>query len=435
MAHYRIKGGNKLNGMISVSGAKNAAVAIIPAVILCGEKCTLLNIPDIEDVRRLKELLEFIGATVEFDAVNSTMTIDPSTIVSCDLSCDLMRMLRASYYFLGALLGRYGNAKLALPGGCSIGERPIDIHIDGMKALGAEVTIDRQQDVLCAYSKFSKELFCSTGVIDFPKRSVGATINIMLAASSIKTGSVVMRNCAKEPHVVDVANFLNAMGASVMGAGTDVITINPAKSWHGCTYEIIPDQIETGTYMIAAAAAGGSVTLRNVIPKHMETLTQILRKCGVTVDEKTDTERDYITVTSSGLLKGVASVTTEPYPGFPTDLQQPLTAMLTIARGKSVVHESIFESRFLYTKELMRMGADITVVDENKTAVVYGVEKLTGTDLKITDLRAGAALVVAALAAEGESRVFNIHYLDRGYEKLEAKLSKLGAQIERIEDD
>lgn len=428
MAYYKIRGGNRLNGMISISGAKNAAVAIIPAVILCGQECTLLNIPDIEDVRILAELLEYIGAKVDFDAGKGIMKIDPSNIFSQDLSCNLMRSLRASYYFLGALYGKYGRAKIALPGGCVIGQRPIDLHMDGMRELGAKVTL--KGDILEAESI---GLSFHEGEIRLPIRSVGATINIMLAASAVKTGVTVITNPAKEPHIVDVANFLNAMGADVKGAGTDRITIRPAKQWHGCTYEVIPDQIETGTYMIAAAAAGGNVTLRNVIPRHMESLTQVLRDCGVQIEEKTDGERDYITITSDGHLKAT-DIRTSPYPGFPTDLQQPMAALLSLADGTSMINETIFESRFVYVTQLALMGADIKVSNDNKTAVIHGVDKLIGTDVTITDLRAGAALVVAALTAEGETRVHKVKYIDRGYEAMDKKLQSLGAHIERIEE-
>lgn len=428
MAYYKINGGKKLNGMISVSGAKNAAVAIIPAVILCGEKCKLFNIPDIEDVRILRELLEQIGAKVVFDGKKGIMEIDPSTINSQDLTCELMRRMRASYYFLGALLGKYGYAKLALPGGCSIGERPINMHIDGISALGADIRLNTKADILEANGK----ILVGNGEITLATRSVGATINIMLAASAVKAGTTVICNPAKEPHIVDVANFLNAMGADVKGAGTERITINATDSWHGCSYEIIPDQIETGTYMIAAAATGGVVTLQNVIPRHMESLTQTLRKCGVKVEEGTDGERDYLRISADKRLVAT-DITTEPYPGFPTDLQQPMTALLSMAKGKSIVTETIFESRFNHTKELIRMGADITITDKNMVAVIHGVEELHGADVSITDLRAGAALVVAALMAQGTSRVYEIKYLDRGYENLDDKLRGLGADIERIE--
>lgn len=428
MAYYRIKGGKKLNGMISVSGAKNAAVAIIPAVILCGHKCTLLNVPDIEDVRIIMKLLKSLGATVEFDSENNEMTIDPASISTQELTCDLMRHLRGSYYFLGALYGKYGHARIALPGGCAIGERPIDLHIAGLTEMGAQVKL--KGDILQADRKGIH--FCN-GEINLPMKSVGTTINLMLAASTIEAGCVVITNAAKEPHIVDVANFLNAMGADVKGAGTDTITINPAKSWHGCTYEIIPDQIEAGTFMIAAAATGGTVTLRNVIPRHMESLTQVLRDCGVTVKEETDGKCDYITVSSKGRLSAT-DIRTAPYPGFPTDLQQPMATLLSLAEGTSKIDETIFESRFMYTRQLKLMGADIKVSNDNKTAVIHGVKKLDGAVVTITDLRAGAALVVAGLVAEGETIVQKIEYLDRGYERLDEKFRRLGAHIERVED-
>lgn len=435
MAHYRINGGKKLNGKISISGSKNAAVAIIPAVILCGKKCTLKNIPDIDDVRKLILLLESIGAKVEFDTQQNIMTVDPSGISSTELTGDLMRELRASYYFLGALLGKYGKAKLALPGGCSIGKRPIDIHISGMEALGVEVKLDKVKNTITAFSKNNNgELFCSSGSIKLQKRSVGGTINIMMAAAAAKYNETVIRNAAKEPHVVDVANFLNAMGANITGAGTDTITIRPTNEWHGCTYEIIPDQIETGTYMIAAAAAGGCVTLCNVIPKHMEALTQVLLKCGVGITKFSDDERDYITIDSKGKGLSAAEVVTEPYPGFPTDLQQPLVALLAAANGQSIVREEIFEARFAYVEQLNLMGASIKVLEDNRLAVINGVGTLKAQNVIVPDLRAGAALIVAALMAEGESNIYDIQYLDRGYEKLDSKLKGVGADITRIED-
>lgn len=436
MAYYKIIGGKNLDGMISVSGAKNAAVAAIPAVILCGQKCTLTNIPDIEDVRILKRLLEGIGAKVDFDSKAGSITIDPSTINTQCLTCEPMRQMRASYYFLGALLGKFGYAKIALPGGCRIGERPIDLHIKGMDELGADVCLYEipsdvpgdKKEVLEA-----KGMLVGRGEISL-KRSVGATINVMMAASAAKEGITVISNPAKEPHIVDVANFINAMGGNIRGAGTDKITITATKNWHGCTYEIIPDQIETGTYMIATAAAGGRITLKNVIPKHMEALTKVLRKCGVIIEEGTDGERDYLRITSPKKLLPV-NFTTEPYPGFPTDLQQPMTAMLSIACGDSTVTETLFENRFNHVAELKKMGAKINVSADKKQAFISGVNKLQGADVTITDLRAGAALVVAALAAEGETKIHAIKYLDRGYEKLADKLSILGATIERIEEE
>ena len=436
MAYYKVKGGNKLNGTVSVSGAKNAAVAIIPAVILCGAECTLKNIPDIEDVRILIKLLKSVNAKVDFNTKDNILKIDSSTITKddCEMIDPVMRDLRASYYFLGAMLGRFGTAYIKLPGGCAIGERPIDLHIMGIKALDVSIDEDTMNETVRATAnRKDGQLYCSSRLIYLPKKSVGATINIMIAASKIKYGEVVINNAAKEPHVVDVANFLNAMGADVTGAGTDNITIKPARRWHGCTYEIIPDQIETGTFMLAAAAAGGSVTVKNVIPKHMESLTQALKNCGVSVCQSWDGERDCLVVESDGAnsLNSIM-VETAPYPGFPTDLQQPLVAMLSCAKGQSYVRETIFESRFVYIKQLIAMGAVIRVDD--RLACVEGQKKLKGSNVAITDLRAGAALVVAALMADGVSHISNIHFLDRGYEHFDEKFRSIGADIERVEE-
>jgi len=419
---YTIQGGNPLEGTVTISGAKNAAVAIIPAAILAGETCVLENLPFIEDVVTLKEILTNMGASVSFSPGGS-MRIDPSGIGSYSVTFDMVSSLRASYYLLGALLGRYGHAELALPGGCVIGPRPIDQHIKGMRALGAEVVLEDGLVKARADKLVGAEIY-------FDIVSVGATINVMLAAVTAE-GQTVLANAAKEPHVVDVANFLNMMGARVKGAGTDVIRITGVKRLHGCNYAIIPDQIEAGTFMIAAAACGGDVIIRNVIPTHLEAISAKLMESGAAVTEGDNGREFFIEVKSAGRARAV-NIKTLPYPGFPTDLQQPMMAYLARARGNSFIMENIFEERFNHVGELLRMGANITL--NGRTAMVEGVEKLTGTPLFATDLRAGAALIVAALTAKGVSTVHNIEFTDRGYEYLEQKLGSLGADIRRCRE-
>ncbi len=421
MAHYVINGGNRLEGVVTVSGAKNAAVAIIPATILCGESCRLENLPAIEDVHALEQILINMGATVDFTP-DGGMRLDPSGIRDFEVTFDMVRSLRASYYFLGAMLGRYKHAEIALPGGCSIGQRPIDQHIKGMRALGADVVI--RGGNVCAHAD---KLTGAEIYLDMA--SVGATINIMLAAVGAE-GLTTINNAAKEPHVVDVANFLNMMGAQVKGAGTDVIRVLGGRRLHGCTYAIIPDQIEAGTFMIAAAATGGDVVINNIIPTHLEAISAKLMECGVRVIEGDDGREFYIRVTADSQLRG-ANIKTLPYPGFPTDLQQPMMALLSKANGNSFIVENIFEDRFNHVPELARMGADITL--NSRTAMIQGVDTLYGADLNATDLRAGAALIIAALSARGQSRVHNIHYVDRGYEYFEQKLRAIGADITRVE--
>ena len=419
MAYYTINGGRRLEGAVTISGAKNAALAIIPAAILAGETCILENLPIIEDVRILQEILTRIGARVDFTP-DGAMLVDPRGIHDMDVTFDLVGSLRASYYLLGALLSRYGYAALALPGGCSIGPRPIDQHIKGLRALGAEVEVQEGLIVARAKKLVGAEIFLDVV-------SVGATVNIMLAAVGAE-GTTVIGNAAKEPHVVDVANFLNMMGANVKGAGTDVIRIMGGRKLHGCTYAIIPDQIEAGTYMIAAAATGGDVVINNVIPTHLEAISAKLMESGVRVIEGDDGREYFIRVTVDAPLRGV-NIKTMPYPGFPTDLQQPMMSLLSAAKGTSVIVENIFEERFNHVGELARMGANITV--KGRVATVSGCASLCGTQLHATDLRAGAALIVAALMAQGCSEVHNIEYIDRGYEYLEQKLRALGADIRR----
>lgn len=422
MAYYRINGGKRLEGAVTISGAKNAALAIIPAVILSGESCLLENLPEIEDVRIVEEILTSMGADIS-RTPDGSMRIDPSGISTFSVTGEMVSSMRASYYLLGALLGRYKKAEIALPGGCAIGQRPIDQHIKGMRALGADIVIQGGSVKARADRLRGAEIYLDVV-------SVGATINIMLAAVAAE-GQTIIANAAKEPHVVDVANFLNMMGANVKGAGTDVIRIQGGRRLHGCTYAVIPDQIEAGTFMIAAATTRGDVIINNVIPTHLEAISAKLMECGVTVTEGDD-GRDFFIRVSADKRPRAVNIKTLPYPGFPTDLQQPMMALLATAEGNSFIMENIFENRFNHVPELAKMGASISI--SSRTATVEGVEKLYGAPLCASDLRAGAALVIAALAAEGESTISQIHFIDRGYEFLEQKLRALGADIMRIEE-
>ena len=422
MAYYRINGGKRLEGAVTISGAKNAALAIIPAVILSGESCLLENLPEIEDVRIVEEILTSMGAAIS-RTPDGSMRIDPSGINTFSVTGEMVSSMRASYYLLGALLGRYKKAEIALPGGCAIGQRPIDQHIKGMRALGADIVIQGGSVKARADKLKGAEIYLDVV-------SVGATINIMLAAVTAE-GQTIIANAAKEPHVVDVANFLNMMGANVKGAGTDVIRIQGGRRLHGCTYAVIPDQIEAGTFMIAAAATRGDVIINNVIPTHLEAISAKLMESGVTVSEGDD-GRDFFIRVSADKRPRAVNIKTLPYPGFPTDLQQPMMALLATAEGNSFIMENIFENRFNHVPELAKMGARISI--SSRTATVEGVERLYGAPLCASDLRAGAALVIAALAAEGESTISHIHFIDRGYEFLEQKLRALGADITRIEE-
>ena len=422
MAYYRINGGKRLEGAVTISGAKNAALAIIPAVILSGESCLLENLPEIEDVRIVEEILTSMGTDIS-RTPDGSMRIDPSGISTFSVTGEMVSSMRASYYLLGALLGRYKKAEIALPGGCAIGQRPIDQHIKGMRALGADIVIQGGSVKARADRLRGAEIYLDVV-------SVGATINIMLAAVAAE-GQTIIANAAKEPHVVDVANFLNMMGANVKGAGTDVIRIQGGRRLHGCTYAVIPDQIEAGTFMIAAAATRGDVIINNVIPTHLEAISAKLMECGVTVTEGDD-GRDFFIRVSADKRPRAVNIKTLPYPGFPTDLQQPMMALLATAEGNSFIMENIFENRFNHVPELAKMGASISI--SSRTATVEGVERLYGAPLCASDLRAGAALVIAALAAEGESTISQIHFIDRGYEFLEQKLRALGADIMRIEE-
>ena len=419
MEQYIIKGGNPLVGEVSIGGAKNAALGILAAAIMTDETVTIENVPNVRDTRVLLQAIEGIGAKVKY-VYNNCVQINGGDINDINVDYEYIKKIRASYYLLGALLGKYKKSQVALPGGCNIGSRPIDQHIKGFKALGAEVEI--------AHGKINTRADRLTGNhIYFDVVSVGATINIMMAACMAE-GDTIMENAAKEPHIVDVANFLNAMGANIKGAGTDVIRIKGVKRLHGTTYSIIPDQIEAGTFMFAAAATKGDITVRDVIRKHLESISAKLMEMGCTIVEGDDSVR----VIGCDELK-CTNVKTLPYPGFPTDMQPQVAVTLALAKGTSMVTESIFENRFKYVDELNRMGSNIKV--EGNTAYIEGVEKLTGTQLSAPDLRAGAALVIAALAAEGISEIDDIVYIQRGYEDFEGKLRKLGAVMERVDSE
>lgn len=419
MEQYIIKGGMPLCGDVSIGGAKNAALGILAAAIMADETVTIENVPNVRDTRALLQTFEGIGAKVKY-VYNNSVQINGQSINDVIVDNDSIKKIRASYYLLGALLGKYRRAEVALPGGCNIGSRPIDQHIKGFRALGANVEIKGGMVIAEA-----KELKGSHIYLDVV--SVGATINIMLAACMAE-GNTIIENSAKEPHIVDVANFLNSMGANIKGAGTDVIRIKGVKHLSGTTYSIIPDQIEAGTFMFAAAATKGDVTIRNVIPKHLESISAKLIEIGCEVTEYDDAVR----VVGHPNLRST-NVKTLPYPGFPTDMQPQMAVVLALANGSSMVTESIFENRFKYVDELTRMGARIKV--EGNTAYIEGVTGLTGAQVASPDLRAGAALVIAALAADGISIIDDIQYIQRGYEDFEIKLRSLGALIEKVDSD
>ena len=419
MEQYVIKGGNPLYGEVEIGGAKNAALAILAAAIMTDETVTIDNLPNVRDINVLLQAIEEIGAHVERVDIHK-VKINGSFLRGVNVDNEFIRRIRASYYLIGALLGKYKHAEVALPGGCDIGSRPIDLHMKGFRSMGAD--IDIAHGLVIARAKELKGTH-----IYMDKVSVGATINIMMAAA-MADGKTVIENAAKEPHVVDVANFLNSMGANIRGAGTDVIRIVGVEKLHATEYSVIPDQIEAGTFMFAVAAAGGNVLVKNVIPKHLEATTAKLLEVGCQVEEFDDSVR----VISDGHLKHT-QVTTLPYPGFPTDMQPQMAVLLGIAEGTSTVTESIFENRFKYVDELTRMGADIKV--ESNIAIISGVKRYTGARVNAPDLRAGAALVIAGLAAEGITVVDDIYYIQRGYEALEEKLTKIGAKIARVEDE
>lgn len=421
MEQYIIKGGKPLHGEVTIGGAKNAALGILSAAIMTDETVTIENLPNVRDINVLLQAMEGIGAKIE--RINEhVVKINGSNISRINIDYEFIRKIRASYYLLGALLGKYSQAQVALPGGCNIGSRPIDQHIKGFEALGASVKIEYGMIHASAEKLVGNHIY-----LDMV--SVGATINIMLAACMAE-GQTTIENAAKEPHIVDVANFLNSMGANIKGAGTDIIRIKGVEKLHGTEYSIIPDQIEAGTFMVAAAATKGEVLIKNVIPKHLEAITAKLIEIGATVEEFDDA----VLVKANSRL-GNTHVKTLPYPGFPTDMQPQIATLLALSNGTSIVTESIFENRLKYVDELARMGATIKV--EGNSAIITGVEGFTGAIVSAPDLRAGAALVTAGLVAEGFTIVDQIEYIERGYEGFEYKMQSLGAKMEKVdvEDD
>lgn len=421
MERFLIRGGNKLNGKITISGAKNAALPIIAASVFAGESCRIENVPEISDVRMMAKILRFIGAEVTMPEPGVMIVDSQNVRADITIPDEMTRKLRASYYLLGVLLSKYGCASVALPGGCYFGVRPIDQHIKAFEALGATVNTDNAVvDVKC------DELYGSSVYLDVV--SVGATINAMLAAVKAK-GLTVIENAAREPHIVDLANFLNSMGADVRGAGTEVIKIRGVSEMHGCTYSIIPDQIEAGTYMVAAAATGGNVLIDNVIPKHLESISNKLEDCGITVIEGDESVR----IISEGGRPRACRVKTSPHPGFPTDMQPQFATLLTICDGNSTVVEDVWDNRFKYIDQLRRMGANIIV--NGDTALITGVESLHAAPVEADDLRAGAAMIIAGLIAQGETSIGNIKLIDRGYENIVEKLTAVGADISRVNFD
>ena len=419
MEQYAIKGGNPLVGEVEIGGAKNAALAILAAAVMTDETVLIENVPDVRDTNVLLQAMESIGVIIN-RIDRHTVKINASQINDLVIEDDYIKKIRASYYLLGALLGKYKKAEVALPGGCNIGLRPIDQHIKGFRALGANVRIEHGLIITETEKLAGNHIYLDVV-------SVGATINVMMAAV-MADGQTIIENAAKEPHVVDLANFLNSMGANIKGAGTDVIRIKGVTKLHGTEYIIIPDQIEAGTFMFAAAVTKGDVTVKNVIPKHLESISAKLLEIGCEVEESDDAVR----VVASKPL-GHTHVKTLPYPGFPTDMQPQITVTLGLSGGTSIVTESIFENRFKYVDELTRMGANIKV--ESNTAIIDGVSKYTGASISAPDLRAGAALVIAALAADGISTVDEIKYIERGYEDFHLKLQALGAQIEKVDNE
>ena len=419
METYRIQGGSRLHGEVEISGAKNAAVAIIPAALMVDGICRIENLPQISDTETLLHILESLGCRVRM--INpSTVEIDSRRAGWQGADYDRMRKIRASYYLVGAMLGRFGVARTTMPGGCNFGVRPIDQHVKGMNALGAEVEVTDFIDARAVNGRLrGAEIYLD-------KVSVGATMNIMLAAA-LAEGRTEIENAAREPHIVDLANFLNSMGADIRGAGTDTIKVNGVDRLHGGTYAIIPDQIEAGTYMAATAACGGEVLITNVIPKHLDCISAKLREMGVTVEEYPES----VLVRSSGRLRR-ANVKTQPYPGFPTDMQPQLGVALCLAEGTSVITEGVWDNRYKYTNQLRKMGAQIQV--DGRVAVIEGVENFTGATVEACDLRAGAAMVIAGLCARGVTVVEDIHYIERGYENFVGKLQALGADIRIVRE-
>lgn len=419
MDHYVIRGGNELRGEVEIGGAKNAALAILAAAIMTDETVTIENMPDVRDTNVLLDAMAGIGVHIE-RVDRHTVKINGSMVQNVNIEYELIKKIRASYYLIGALLGKYREAEVPLPGGCNIGSRPIDQHLKGFRAIGADVKIDHGSIVATAEKLIGAHMYMDVV-------SVGATINVMMAASMAE-GKTIIENAAKEPHVVDVANFLNSMGADIKGAGTDVIRIRGVEKLHGATYSIIPDQIEAGTFMFAAAVTKGDILVKDVIPKHLESITAKILEMGCEVEELDDAVR----VKYTGELHST-QIKTLPYPGFPTDMQPQAGITLALSEGVSTITESIFENRFRYVDEIMRMGADIKV--EGNTAIITGVKGLTGAHISSPDLRAGAALVLAALSADGVSVVDDIHLIERGYEDFDVKLRALGGLIEKVSDD
>ena len=418
MDKYVIKGGTQLHGEVEISGAKNAAVAIIPAALMVNGVCRIENIPQISDTDMLLSILTHLGASVDY--INpTTIEIDCTAVRFQDAPFDLTRKIRASYYLIGAMLGRFGTAKTTMPGGCNFGVRPIEQHIKGMTALGAKVDVKNG----FVYAD-APEGRLRGARIYLDKVSVGATMNIILAAT-LATGRTIIENAAREPHIVDLANFLNSMGADIRGAGTDTVKINGVEKLHGGSYSIIPDQIEAGTYMVAAAATGGEVLVKNVIPKHLECISAKLRETGTIVQEYEDS----VLVKGASTLRR-ANIKTLPYPGFPTDMQPQMGALLCMANGTSIITEGIYDNRFKYINELRKMGAEIQV--DGRVAVVEGNSKLTGAVVQACDLRAGAAMVIAGMCASGVTEVEDVHFIERGYENFVGKLSALGADIQVV---
>ena len=412
-----IKGGNQLFGSVTIGGAKNAVVALLPATLLARDVVVLENVPAIRDVRIMLGIMGQLGAEIKM-LDKTTYQIDTTHIGYQVVPNDVAKRLRASYYLIGAMLGTFGKAEVSLPGGCDFGVRPINLHLKGFKSLGATV------DVSNGMVKATSETGLTGSSIYMDEVSVGATINVMLAAVKTK-GLTIIENAAREPHIVDLANFLNRMGANVRGAGTDVIKIKGVESLHGCQYSVIPDQIEAGTYMTAVAAAGGDVTIKNVTPKHLESIIAKLLECGVDIEEGDDEVR----VRRFGKLTH-CNVKTMPHPGFPTDMQPQMVALLSLAEGTSIVNESVWESRFRYVNQLTKLGAKINV-EGSKMAVIQGVEKLNGACVNATDLRAGAAMIIAGLAAEGETEIEDIYHIERGYEDVVEKFRSIGADIQK----
>ncbi len=417
MEKFFIRGGTPLHGTVYISGAKNAAVALVAATILCDEPCTLENVPAISDITKCLDILRSMGAVVRMER-DGVIYIDPRSINTTEVPYKQAVTMRASSYFLGTLLGKFHEAFVPMPGGCDLGDRPIDQHLKAFRALGATDKVVRGANYVKADKLIGNQIF-------FDMVTVGATMNAIFASVKAK-GQTIIENAAKEPHIVDVANYLNSMGADIRGAGTDVIKIRGVEYLHGTTYATIPDQIEAGTYMVAAAATKGDVIIANVIPKHLESITVKLRKCGVNVEENDESVRVWVDKPLQN-----TTVKTQPHPGFPTDMQPQFSTLLTMAYGTSRVTEEIFNNRFRYAAELRKMGADISI-EGGKVAIIQGVDHLSGAPVQATDLRAGAALVIAGLAADGMTEIGNIHFIQRGYERIDEKLQKLGADIKRV---